>query len=135
MQRQNRTWAALVLAVACLGLLACGEDDGGGNNVKPSIGQPTIVCGPWLGDEFTDYDGDFLQRIEVTVSDASGDLAGVTATWRGTVFDLTSDGEGLYSVDTADTDGALLRCDPPAPLLIRAQDAAGNVSELLVEEM
>lgn len=127
-------WTLAALALACLGLLACG-DDSTTNDVAPAIGQPTVTCGPWLGDENTDYDGDFLQSIEVTVSDASGDLTTVTATWRGTVLELTGDEAGLYTVNTVDTPGALLRCEPPAPLLIRALDAAGHVTELLIEEM
>lgn len=123
----------LTALVALAALCGCGDDEGNTGAVGPAIGAPTLTCGPWLGEERTNHDGDFLQRVEVTVTDPNLDVAQVTMTWRGAIFALQSGDDGLYSLDLAtmtQTPAALLRCEPPAPVLIRAQDTAGNVAEL-----
>ncbi len=118
----------LLLPLALLCLTACGDEEATG----PMIAAPQITCGPWLGEERIDYDGDVLQKLAVGVS---GDQAivSVTATWNGAILDLDLGESGLYEIDTADMQGAVLRCDSAVDVLIRAEDAQGVIGERLAK--
>ena len=152
--RERFKQLSVAMLVCSAALLGCGEDETSVGSSAPDIDMEGLLKECAMSDSGDDrFEGEFVSRLAVPVTDANSDLEKVTVTIGGATFEmqwavknedgtpgdilegtvaelnvLAKSGAGTIHLFERGEDSAPIRCEAGTSLVFRATDVDGNIT-------